>query len=149
MPGLKDKAKGALKNLGNNENFKNVSWKQVLNTPAKLLELGGKLVIIFVLFGLLNIAKDIFSSGLDGSFELIGRDDMGRVKIASFKAKKTLPEKTPEYMLSYNQDLLGMKRNISGGKRIYSLGHVHLFGTGGVTLSPDSVALTVGVTVIF
>lgn len=114
----------------------------------KILEILAKISVIYGIFMVLSIVKDITSSGFDGDFELYGKDKQGKVRVGRISARKTMPERTPLNLMGYSYNTTGMSE-VTYGRHIIQFGDFHIYGIGGVGVHPESIVARIGVTVTF
>ena len=125
-------------------------WLSLLSQPFKLLKVCSHLVVVYLIFQSISVVKDMSASGFTGDFELVGRDEKGNIKVGVIKASKTLPERTPLNMFSYQQSLLNGSRTISYGRHVMRLGDFNFYGLGGISLhDSDKTEFTVGLALTF
>ena len=125
-------------------------WLTLLSQPFKLLKVALHLAVVYAAFQCISIVKDISSSGFQGDFELVGRDEEGNVKIGVIKATKTLPERTALNLLAYEQSLLNGSRTISYGRHVWRIGDFNVYALAGISLhDAERTEFTLGLAVAF
>ena len=72
----------------------------VIGRPAKLIELVGKLLLVYAVLVVLNTFNNLSKSGFEGDIQIVGRDDKGKLTFGTFKAKKTAPILQHDHMVS-------------------------------------------------
>lgn len=121
----------------------------LISNPRLIAKYATKIAIAFMIFKGLSIVKDISSSGFKGDFSLIDRTKDGKLKIGTFSAKKTLPEKTSLNMVTYNQSILNGTRNINYKRHIIHIYPWHVYFGGGIIKHDTHYDMSVGITLTF